>query len=144
MVDIKMTSKICNFNDKDLFMTASDLRVWYKSEGMKYFLKNKKFPRGTMLKALECRKETNIYTVSTKTKFYNMDAKLQGNLVDASGADVPEGNCFAYSFNNMRFKYDYGDGECLFSVSCFRLNGLNLILVIHKSKLLFYYPSLTD
>lgn len=57
-------------------------------------------------------------TTTTRRSEYFMQAQLNGPLVDKNtGGRVDDGFCYAYAFDPISFRYDYGDGECLVNVS---------------------------
>lgn len=70
---------------------------------------------GLLLKKGECKKETGKTIVSTSRAKYFMKSFLQGPQL--SSGNSRNGFCFAYTFNRIDFKYDYGFGECKMRVS---------------------------
>ena len=61
-----------------------------------------------------CTKDTGSAKLDTSFSKYYLEASVSGKLT-IPGKDSSA--CYAYSFNPLDFKYDYGDGECKFTVS---------------------------
>ena len=108
--------KVCNYNDVDMDYAGgadpSRFRLYYNSAGNRKSLVQKVISKPEILKSNACRKENGSIDVSTATLAYYMESLVKGPLVD-----YDDGYCYAYSFNSVVFKHDYGDGECVFHVS---------------------------
>ena len=61
-----------------------------------------------------CTKDTGSAKLDTSFSKYYLEASVSGKLT-IPGKDSSA--CYAYSFNPLDFKYNYGDGECKFTVS---------------------------
>ena len=92
----------------------SRFRLYYNSAGNRKSLVQKVISKPEILKSNACRKENGSIDVSTATLAYYMESLVKGPLVRL---DYDDGYCYAYSFNSVVFKHDYGDGECVFRVS---------------------------
>ena len=63
-----------------------------------------------------CMKETGSAKLDTSFSKYYLEASVNGKLT-IPGQD--SSYCYAYSYNPLDFKYNYGDGECKFTVSTY-------------------------
>ena len=63
-----------------------------------------------------CTKDTGSAKLDTSFSKYYLEASVSGKLT-IPGKDSSA--CYAYSFNPLDFKYNYGDGECKFTVSTY-------------------------
>ena len=112
--------KVCNYNDVDMDYAGgadpSGFRLYYNSAGKQESLVQTEIKSSVsnpkILKSKECLKENRSVDVPTDTLAYYMESTVKGPLVD-----YEDGYCYAYSFNSVVFKHDYGDGECVFHVS---------------------------
>jgi hypothetical protein len=118
-VTVKHSSKLCNYNDgNDIkIVSPSTVEFFYPipdSGGKQVFLFDESY-NGQVLNRGECREEVGTTTVSTSRAKYYMKSFLQGPQTNSAGAN--DGYCYAYSFNKIDFKYDYGLGTCEVNVS---------------------------
>ena len=120
-VTVKHTLKLCNYNDVNndinIISPPSTVEFFYPipdSGGKQVFLFDESY-NGQRLNPGECREEVGMTTVSTRRAKYYMKSLLQGPQTNSAGAH--DGYCYAYSFNKIDFKYDYGLGECKVNVS---------------------------
>ena len=131
--------EICNYNNDDMkFRRAKDsptepssyLKFYYPDpqEGQ-VFLENVEINDNqgseTILKPNSCltTKSSSAEIQTTYSNFY-LQAKMQGPL-DASG--VQNKFCYAYAFEPINLKYDYGDGPCNMEVSRKQLHRIDIL-----------------
>lgn len=126
--------EICNYNDNDMTFKrakgstepSSFLKFWYPDpqDGKVYIEREEycddagctgKTNPATSLEPNSCLSATQSSTEiqTTYSNFY-LQAKMQGPLI-ASG--VENKFCYAYAFEPINLKYDYGDGPCSMHVS---------------------------
>lgn len=123
-VQLKYLLQICNYNDQKMSFgrQASRLKVWHKEAGVQSFDFQRSYSQNSndLLLPGACISERDTIDVPTTIATYSMDSLLQGPLVNETH-NVDGGFCFAYSFNTLEFKYDYGDGDCVLRVSIYKL-----------------------
>ena len=116
-VKVKYTSKLCNFNDvndAEIISPESMVEFFYPDSDGQVFIFDEEYG-GEVLKPGECKTTVGMETISTKRAKYFMKSLFQGPQTNSAGAH--DGYCYAYSFNKIDFKYDYGLGECKVNVS---------------------------
>ena len=124
-VGVKHTLRVCNYNTVNSIKLVqapkpAKTEFFYPVAGTdtKIFIVDESY-NGHLLSPGECREEIATTAVSTRRAKYFMKAILQGPQKTASGAPVNDSFCYAYSFNKIDFKYDYGLGECKVEVSIY-------------------------
>lgn len=132
--------EICNYNNDDMKFSrakgstepSSFLKFWYpdpRAVDNKVFLQKKEYcdddgctlGTSSTIKRNSCLSvpQTSEKLETTYSNFY-LQAKMQGPL-DTSG--VENKFCYAYAFEPINLKYDYGDGPCNMEVSRKQLHG---------------------
>ena len=115
-VQVKYTLQVCNYNNstnKINLVGGSTFQFFYPVEKL---ILNKNLA-GQVLGPGQCQKEEATTIVTTSRASYFMKSLLQGPSKTESGGPVDGGYCYAYAYNIVDFKYDYGFGECDVSVS---------------------------
>ena len=124
-VTLSYTLKLCNYNEIDIIKVVSPpstTEFFFPipgSGGEQRFIVDKSY-NGQLLRPGECKEVLGTARVTTSRAKYFMKSQLQGpQTSEFSGSQ--NGFCFAYSFNKIDFKYDYGLGNCSmnFSVSTY-------------------------
>ena len=123
-VTIKHQLKLCNFNEGLNVIKLSEPPKQAKveffhpiGEGIdQNFLVEKTF-NNEELRPGECVSAIDTKTISTSRSKYFMKAILQGAQKKPSGDVVQGAFCYAFGFNKIDFKYDYGLGSCEVRVS---------------------------
>ena len=122
---MKHKLKLCNYNPSPNLIKLSELpkkvktEFWYpiRGTGQKNFFVDKSF-NNQLLGPGECVRAIGRKRVSTSRAKHFMRTILQGSqrppLLDRP---IPGAFCYAFTFNKIDFKYDYGLGECLVNVS---------------------------
>ena len=119
-VQVKYALQTCNYNDNtNKINLAGDSRIeFYHPDGNKpqvsFFndiLSGKELGPG------DCEIKEGTKTLTTTRASYYMKSLLMGPSKTESGGPVDDGYCYAYAFNVIDFKYDYGLGDCDVSVS---------------------------
>ena len=122
-VTVKHTLKLCNYNNgNDIKMPPATVDFFYPIPGSgdeQVFL-IKELLNGQLLNPGECREEVGTITVSTRRAKYYTKSLLQGPQTNNGERN---GYCYAYSFNQIDFKYDYGLGKCEVNVSDVCIGG---------------------
>ena len=72
---------------------------------------------GDTLPSGTCEDVSGSVTLNSARAKYFMKGILQGGQTDAQGRRVQDGFCYAYAYNKIDFKYDYGLDECVIEVS---------------------------
>ena len=117
-VQVRYTLKSCNYN------TGQDLKIVQPSNQKFYHptfngLQNVMYEEGnigTVLTPGDCVTKTALETLNTDRASYYIQSQLQGPST-INGNPVASGFCYAYAFNPVDFKYDYGLEPCEVSVS---------------------------
>ena len=121
-VQVKYALQTCNYNDNTNKINLADYsRIeFYHPDGNKpqvsFFndiLSGKELGPG------DCEIKEGTKTLTTTRASYYMKSLLQGPSKTESGGPVDDGYCYAYAFNVIDFKYDYGLGDCDVSVSAY-------------------------
>ncbi len=130
-VTLSYTLKLCNYNDNDsvikLLSPPSTTQFFFPvAGGPKKFISNQSY-NGQFLRPGECKEVVGKFRATTSRAKHFMKSQLQGPQTSKfSGSQ--NGFCFAYSFNRVDFKYNYGPGYPLncsnFSVSFTSLGHL--------------------
>ena len=122
-VTLSYTMKLCNYNDNNvirLVTPPSQTQFFFPvpgSGGEERFIIDESYPsNGQILRPGECEEVLGSFRASTSRSKYFMNSRLQG-LQTSESSGLQNGFCFAYSLNKIDFKYDYGFGDCKFSVS---------------------------
>jgi hypothetical protein len=120
-VQVKYTFQVCNYNEstnKINLLGDSTFQFFYPvvNAGEEKLILNKNLG-GQVLGPGQCQKEEATTIVSTDRASYYMKSLLQGPSKTESGGPVDDGYCYAYAYNIVDFKYDYGLGDCDVSVS---------------------------
>ena len=117
---MKYALQTCNYNDNTNKINLADYsRIeFYHPDGNKpqvsFFndiLSGKELGPG------DCEIKEGTKTLTTTRASYYMKSLLMGPSKTESGGPVDDGYCYAYAFNVIDFKYDYGLGVCDVSVS---------------------------
>ena len=116
-VTLSYTLKLCNYNDNDvikLLSPPSTTQFFFPvAGGPKFFISDQSY-NGQSLRPGECKEVVGKFRATTSRAKHFMKAQLQGpQTSEFSGSQ--NGFCFAFSFNRVDFKYDYGPG---FGLSC--------------------------
>ncbi len=142
-VDITYTFKFCNYNDMgtDINLVPppqslgglqtynAELYSTKPGTRRKEFMFQQSFDQ-TLGQGV-CEEISSTATVNTSRSKLFQKAVLQGPQM-SEGSKVVGGYCFAYAFNMIDFKYDYGLGECKVHVSLFRLfKNVNAIALLY-------------
>lgn len=135
-VTLDYSMELCNYNDYPMEFSRSQSSEDGESNYMLFWF-NDPWPDRTYIEeerfceigqacgeAVRLEKQTCLsipqksVTTTTSRSEYFMQAQLHGPLVDENtGGRVDDGFCYAYAFDPISFRYDYGDGECLVNVS---------------------------
>lgn len=138
-VTLDYSMELCNYNDYPMEFSRSQSSEDGESNYMLFWF-NDPWPDRTYIEeerfceigqacgeAVRLEKQTCLsipqksVTTTTRRSEYFMQAQLHGPLVDENtGGRVDDGFCYAYAFDPISFRYDYGDGECLVNteISC--------------------------
>lgn len=120
-INLKYTTKVCNYNEGANNIHAvggTALQFYYpnpQTGNQQYFLQNSL--AGQVLGPGECREEVGEQAVTSSRASYYLKSLLQGPSKTQGGDNVDDGYCYAYAFNVVDFKYDYGLPPCDVSVS---------------------------
>jgi hypothetical protein len=142
-VTLSYTMKLCNYNDNNVIRLAtppSQTQFYFPipgSGGEERFIIDESY-NDQILRPGQCEEALGSFRVSTSRSKYFMNSHLQG-LQTSESSGSQNGFCFAYSLNKIDFKYDYGFGDCKFSVSfiyfgsyCFETLKFMEEFTIHK------------
>ena len=127
-VNVRYTLKLCNMNDNGNSIKLTSAPKQTKVEFFypigagivhnktKKYIVNKNF-NDVVLMPGKCEEVTGTARLPVKRAKYFMMAILQGEQRTQLDETVPDGFCYAYSYNKIDFKYDYGLGDCKVDVS---------------------------
>lgn len=123
--------EICNYNDYDMTFKrangstepSSFLKFWYPDpQDGKVYIEREEYcdvdgclAKPSRIKSNSCFSisEKSVDVETTYSNFF-LQTKMQGPL---TAPDVENKFCYAYAFEPINLKYDYGDGPCNMEVS---------------------------
>ena len=125
-VDVEYSTKVCNYNDFPIKYgedKLNELKFWYtvpdkdstNGRNQTFLVDenlNDKNLNGVQLHPGQCVEEKGTKQLSTTRSEYYMSA-----ILNAPHDETEDGYCYAYAFNPIHLKYDYGDKPCDVTVS---------------------------
>ena len=112
--------KLCNYNTRNTINLERDPE---KKVELEFYhpdpltnIDSRTF-NGVALPSGTCEDVSGSVTLNSARAKYFMKGILQGGQTDAQGRRVQDGFCYAYAYNKIDFKYDYGLDECVIEVS---------------------------
>ena len=114
-VRVNYDMKLCNYNTRNTINLerGPEKRVeleFYHPEPLTV-IDSDSF-NGVALRSGTCENVSGSVTVNSARAKYFMKGILQGIQTDAQGNRVQDGFCYAYAFNKIDFKYNYGIQAC--------------------------------
>ena len=126
-INIKHSMKICNYNNENQINLAPSnkrnrVKMQYPvGDNIVQVIALEEYSE-QILKAGDCYENIGTSTVSAEYAKYFMEGYVQGMQSDSEGKIIEGGHCYAFGYNKVNFKYNYGLQRCEISVSSVHKN----------------------